>query len=261
MQDDSHRRGFTLVELAIVLVIIGLIVAGIMLGQTLIRSANLRKLIAQQDSFATAIMAFRSKYQCMPGDCPNATAYWGAWSGGNTVPKVATSNGNGNGTIETGLERALLWQHLANAGLIEGQYSGYNGPYGGGCYGIGTVVPKAEAGSLANNAGWEWVPINTAASCCGNGQDALGYYQTRYYGTMVKLATCRNLPGDSLAGTALAPIDAYQIDLKIDDGKPQKGRVVVDSYPFTCAANDGGGAPYQTGTSIGCVMYFTMPVN
>ncbi len=74
MNEKNHdtRQGFTLVELYIVLVIIGLIVGGVLTGQALIAAAKVRAQMTQLDQYDAAINTFRAKYDCLPGDCANA---------------------------------------------------------------------------------------------------------------------------------------------------------------------------------------------
>ncbi len=85
----SDRHGFTLIEISIVLVIIGLIVGGILVGRDLIRLAELRADISAVNKFDAAANTFRLKYNCIPGDCANATQFL-----------AGAYNGNGNGAIE-----------------------------------------------------------------------------------------------------------------------------------------------------------------
>jgi prepilin-type N-terminal cleavage/methylation domain-containing protein len=72
-----NTRGFTLVELSIVLVILGLLAGGVLAGQGLIRAAELRSITTDQQRFLIAIRAFRDQYRSLPGDMPNATLVWG----------------------------------------------------------------------------------------------------------------------------------------------------------------------------------------
>src|SRR5262249_3826116 len=80
--NERHMtKGFTLIELSIVLVIIGLIVGGVLVGQDMILSAQIRNAIKQVEQFNTATEAFKSKYNCLPGNCANATDYGFAVNG------------------------------------------------------------------------------------------------------------------------------------------------------------------------------------
>src|SRR3569833_319215 len=71
------KAAFTLVELSIVLVILGLLDGGVHTGQSLIRAAELRSVTTQYQRFLTAVQTFRDKYFALPGDMTNAHSYWG----------------------------------------------------------------------------------------------------------------------------------------------------------------------------------------
>ena len=75
----NQRSGFTLIELSIVLVIIGLIIGGVMVGQQLVHAAQIRQQAKQFELITSAVNTFKTKYNCLPGDCPYATQLFGAW--------------------------------------------------------------------------------------------------------------------------------------------------------------------------------------
>jgi prepilin-type N-terminal cleavage/methylation domain-containing protein len=118
----NEHRGFTLIEIAIVLVIIGLLLGGILKGQELITSARVRNLIAQQEGIKAAYFGFLDRYRALPGDYANAsTSINGVGAG---------ANGNGNGQITpTGVAGATIdehiaaWEHLSRSGFINGSYT------------------------------------------------------------------------------------------------------------------------------------------
>ena len=74
---QPNKKAFSLVELSIVLVILGLLVGGILSGQSLIRAAQLRSVTADYTRFVTAVNTFRDKYFALPGDMTNAQSVWG----------------------------------------------------------------------------------------------------------------------------------------------------------------------------------------
>ena len=80
--NHAPASGFTLVELSIVLVILGLLVGGVLTGQSLIHAAELRAVTTEHDKFVTAINTFRDKYMALPRRMSNAVRYWGAMDGG-----------------------------------------------------------------------------------------------------------------------------------------------------------------------------------
>ena len=110
-----NQSGFTLVEIAIVLVIIGLLLGGILKGQELVQNARVRNLADQQNAVAAAYFAFQDRYRALPGD----------YAAGNTnIPNVTSAPcGGGGGCTQgdsqiTGDERLYAWHHLTNAGFI-----------------------------------------------------------------------------------------------------------------------------------------------
>lgn len=159
---NTTRRGFTLVELSILLVIIGLLAGAVLVGRDLIRHAEFVKLHSQYTELVTAINTFRTKYNCLPGDCPNATAFLGTYSGMPQPPLSTathaapaffitdtfgspTLNGDGDGRIDaknTMYEMSTHWQHLAATGLISGSYTGGISTQGGSLILPGVNCPR-----------------------------------------------------------------------------------------------------------------------
>ena len=111
IRTQKRQSGFTLIEIAIVLVIIGLLLGGILKGQELITSARVRNIIAQLDGTKAAFFGFQDRYRALPGDFNKAT----------TQIAGATEDGNGDGQI-TGDEAIAVWDHLSHAGFINGTY-------------------------------------------------------------------------------------------------------------------------------------------
>ncbi|MEJ0009939.1 MAG: type II secretion system protein [Alphaproteobacteria bacterium] len=130
-----HRQsGFTLIELAIVLVIIGLLAGGVLVGTDLIKSARVNAQIAQLDSFRAAFSTFRDKYGGLPGDLTPTRATPFGFAARAGTP----GSGDGNGLVQSGNhagngvytlllvagETALVWTDLGQAGLIPGTFLG-----------------------------------------------------------------------------------------------------------------------------------------
>jgi prepilin-type N-terminal cleavage/methylation domain-containing protein len=114
----THSKGFTLIEIAIVLVIIGLLLGGVLKGQELITSARVRNLISQQDGIKAAFFGFQDRYRALPGD----------YAAASTNINGVTIAGDGNGRIEAPntsgtYETILAWNHLTAAGFLNGSYT------------------------------------------------------------------------------------------------------------------------------------------
>ncbi|RLB12882.1 MAG: prepilin-type cleavage/methylation domain-containing protein [Deltaproteobacteria bacterium] len=118
-----NSRGFTLVEIAIVLVIIGLLIGGILKGREMIKNAKAKRVVKMADELRSAWNAFYDKYGVYPGD-----------ENKREIPPGDRHNGNGNGYI-TGNEIYYLFEDLQKAGFISGDYNGTSDlpthPFGG----------------------------------------------------------------------------------------------------------------------------------
>ncbi len=222
-----NQSAFTLVELSIVIVIIGLIVGGVLTGKDLIRAAELRAVISERDKFVTAINTFRLKYNALPGDMTNATQFWGTDASCpntpvDTTPKDVTCNGDGNGRIgvhsnlgSNFKESFRFWQHLGSSGLLENKYTGTSGSAAGPVT-LGTNTPPSKI----TNAGW--TVISTSDSMA-NGALSWLYFSGTYSNTFYFGAP---MTGDITINPALTTMDAFSADSKIDDGKPGTGSIV-----------------------------------
>lgn len=224
------QRGFSLVELSIVLVILGLLTGGILAGQSLIRASELRSVSTEYQRYRAAVNTFRDKYFALPGDMTNAQSFWGiAHATPATCITTAsttalTCNGNGDGMISpsTGSnEYFRFWQHLANAGLIEGSYDGIT--HGGSDWSavLGTNAPRSKLG----NTGWSLYYYATFPIA------NLNIFEGEY-GSMMTLGA--QMTDSHTYGAALKPEEAWNIDTKMDDGKPGKGLVRVREDFTTC---------------------------
>lgn len=222
----KNNQGFTLLELSIVIVIIGLLAGGVMVGADLIKAAELRAVITEHQKYRTAVMAFKDRYMAIPGDMKNATSFWGAAHATPATCKTTAStgeetcDGDGDGILESNTgsdEWFRFWQHLANAGMIEGQYSGVRGA--GGTYHsvIGTNVPESKF----SNSGW--ATFYRAGTFAGDTVFYSGVYGNHF---LFGGSNSTSFPVTNI----LVPEEAWNIDKKIDDGKPGMGAVVVRSW-------------------------------
>jgi prepilin-type N-terminal cleavage/methylation domain-containing protein len=250
-----HYRhgGFTLIELSIVLVVIGLIVGGVLAGQSLISAAAVRAQITQIERFNSAANTFFGKYGYLPGDIPAAPAAQFGFVARGTSP----GQGDGNGSItyphacfttsdiQTPLsvgEGVVFWTDLTVAGLIaEGLTSASETvatTYWSNT--MSQILPLAKLG----NGNYVYV-FSGGAYNPNNACRSLDSYN--YFG----IATVSYLSYNNFMGSAgLTVAQAAAIDKKIDDGMPQTGAVVA---LVANAWSAGGGfttaGSYWTGTS------------
>jgi prepilin-type N-terminal cleavage/methylation domain-containing protein len=124
--------GFTLVELAVVIVIIALLIGGITAGSTLVAQAELRTVISEIEAFGNAYTTFKTRYKLPPGDLNTAFSLWGSSCGASS----AACNGNGNYAITANYfsianETAKAWKHLDRANLLDYPVAAIPGTYTG----------------------------------------------------------------------------------------------------------------------------------
>ncbi len=259
----NGKSGFTLVELALVMVIIGLLIGGIIKGMELVENGQVTGVIAQVKSYDAAVAGFRDVYGAKPGDLVDA---------GNKLPGCNDSctgleaNGAGNGRV--GLENwdgggndnfysppqqetdefNLFWFHLQKANFVNGVADvtslGATTPHA-----FGKTFPAARTGGgflvgePSSNAGA--FPMNPSTSAYAGGL------------SLIIAADAMNQSDkvDAASGTlALTPARAGQIDRKMDDGMPKTG-AVIGYGPETCANTDGSGMAYQEATGTkNCIL-------
>ena len=220
------------------LTIIGLIIGGILVGRDLIRVSELNSVVSEAGHYTQAVTDFRAKYLALPGDFAGATALWGSPAAGcpNGAtaagdPVTATCNGDGNGSISSidgggafdgnnFYESIRAWQHLANAGLIDGSYTGVPGSALATLPVIGVNVPASK---LAG-AGYTIATANTY----------IANISPWFVGTYPHILFLGSVPTYRLTpfnntwitfGPTLTPTEAYNIDAKVDDGMPGTGLV------------------------------------
>jgi prepilin-type N-terminal cleavage/methylation domain-containing protein len=120
---NKSQKGFTLVEIAIVLVIIGLLLGGILKGQEMITQAKIKNVIADITGVSAAMYGYQDRYRALPGDDAGATARWTAPPALPGPVVGVTGNGVIQGTYNSVTatdESRLFWDHLRRAGFISG---------------------------------------------------------------------------------------------------------------------------------------------
>jgi prepilin-type N-terminal cleavage/methylation domain-containing protein len=213
-----QKSAFTLIELSLVLVIIGLVVSGILFGKDLIHAAEIRAQIKQINDYQLAVNTFQSKYNCLAGDCDKADQFWST-----------AINGNGNGRIDAwemggpGYDGLNYWSmaqempeffiQLGNSGLIREHFDG-------------TPLPGVGLPKIALNPAAGFFIADTA-SFDGVREPLLNDYVkgTNWFW----LVGCA-MDGDVYTSNwdnscaVFKAIDLFAIDTKMDDGNPLGGK-------------------------------------
>ncbi len=216
LQSIRSSSGFTLVEVAIVLLISGALMQMVIKGQDLILNARVRDLMAQQGQVETAILAFQDRYRALPGDYAQAdtTLHCGA---------SACLNGNGNGRIEAGTggathEEILAWNHLYAADFLQSSY---------------VMATSATAAPDVSNTP----------------QNAFGGFLEIAFDNQWGIGS--NAPQHNLKTGNLIPATVLaEVDNKIDDGLPGTGRLRFSSYAGNGPAPQPGTAGSGSCTEI-----------
>ncbi|MCH2546217.1 MAG: prepilin-type N-terminal cleavage/methylation domain-containing protein [Alphaproteobacteria bacterium] len=285
MHNATSRSGFTLLEISVVLVILGLLTGGIFAGANLIRSMELKSINTEVNEYRTAIAAFQERFHALPGDMNNAEYIWGAvgdTNSGDTCPDDAgvgteTCNGNGNQliaptTTTLGLsgeeaEGFYAWNHLHNMGLLRAEVTGVPGAASDRDAVVGTNIPRSNYNKAA---GWSIlnIPHSTEATgtcrsisasggftkgmCRFIAADNVWIFTEINYGNVLVLGA--QYEGYYAMQPIIPPQDADSLDNKFDDGLPASGSIIAagdyaadaNTVADCFEASDPNGAGYTT---------------
>lgn len=222
--------GFTLIELAIVLVIIGLVIGGVVVGRDLIYAAQLRQVSSEYQFYGAAFNVFRDKYRAWPGDYREASV---ALGGG-------AANGNGDGMIAQWQESNYAWKHLSLAHLIPGSYNGI-----GGSGNVGGV--NVPASSYKNHY------VYTVEKIIPGDWGYTDHFHSGNYISTHAETTINYYPAYA---SGLNAKDAQAIDIKLDDGLANSGRIV--QWKYAVCVNTTTFAYVTTQTSNYCATWFDL---
>lgn len=262
---SPSRHAFSLVEIAIVLVVIGLLSGGILVGQGFVANSKMKSVTVDMQQFSSATQQFITQYNALPGDMATATRIWGV-AGGSTgfdstcfdtfSTDAKTCNGNGDRIIGMGSavdihERFRFWQHLTNAGFLDRQFTGRPVTSGTNQTELGVNVPDSKY----KDSGYSSISERTPS-----------LLTTVYFNTIAPdniLLFGKQIGGTDTIGPVLTPEQAYEMDTKMDDGIPGYGLLQVNRQGGGVAPNcattaDANSAAYDLARdSIECnLIYF-----
>jgi len=282
------QKGFTLAETAIVLIIVGLLMGGLLQGQTLTQNARVIAEVSQIQAISNADRNFKTMFSLPPGDLPNAGSRFPGCPGVGGVncnpfmcaPEPCAGGGDGiignplwasqgfnpwlapgygtttTGTITTNVddERYLFWAHLSLTNLYNGV--NINALASPTPYSCGVTHPLVKLGGCLQ------VGYNNGYVSPGNSVMLPG---TGLSGTILVHETNNELTNPlsvTVGGNVLTPYQAWQVDIKMDDGRPGSGYVQAFGLQTSCfdtvTGNDMAAAPgyLQTVTTPDCGLMF-----
>jgi prepilin-type N-terminal cleavage/methylation domain-containing protein len=219
----NNISGFTLVELSVALVVIGLIAGGILVGADMIKASELRGTIAQVEKYNSAVNTFRVKYNALPGDI--LQSYAQAYGLFTLSAGISNGLGDGSGLLEGGAagitapagETLVFWRHLSDASLVEGSF----GVNGNGAIVAATGLVTANNVSVDNS-----LPpskVKPRQYFVVYSESGFNYYQ------LLPVSQVSTPAAYSFSSFGLTPQQAFNMDQKLDDGSPNSGVVMARS--------------------------------
>jgi prepilin-type N-terminal cleavage/methylation domain-containing protein len=221
---NSKKSGFTLIELSVVIIIIGLIIGGVLVGKDLIRAAEIRSTISQMESYNSAVRTFQTKYNGIPGDLKytdaaasglyritNAYVGYPGYGDGDGLIRNGDGTPNPNTNMRLYGEPFIFWRHLSEANLINGNYGA----------GLNTAAEATATGVDAVNAYLPPSKLTGSTIAVGSPLDGKNYF------LLTKIGSMTGVGSFGLATNPLTASEAYSFDSKIDDGMPATGVIVA----------------------------------
>jgi prepilin-type N-terminal cleavage/methylation domain-containing protein len=278
-QYDS-QKGFTLIEMSIVLVVIGLIIGGILVGRDLIKAAEVTAQISQITKYNSAVNIFRNKYGGLPGDLPATLATQFGFAACGT----GAGQGDGNGIIQGAFqgaygaygfvqgygETATFWVDLSAVGMIEGTFNTASETALPGSDVTGSNLslyfPQAKIGG--GNYVYVWSGVTCCTCCYTSGVNYFGIAAI----TDISISSQGKIEN---TGKTISVQQAYNIDKKMDDGLPLTGSVTtayVTNDPYWTNGTDmiystaptqvaeGSGSCFDNGNVNGTTMQYSLGV-
>jgi len=253
-----HKKAFSLIELSIVLIIIGLLVGSVFTGQKLLSQSKLRSVVTDLERYKVAYNAFFATFEELPGDLldSSASALFGVTNGTRHAAEPA-----GDKIIGGHQEASMAFWHLKLAGLISGGYDGVR---------LTAEVPGVSTGlaKFSDNTAFHFFSFGQNANQWGYGTGAI--YGMRGI-TALGFGVIKTSNDRVAEFAAITPTEGFYLDQKLDDGIPYLGRVLADhgsdvGSDQKCTDFSGYANNYSSGTveyqlsneAVACRMMFIM---
>lgn len=239
---SAKKSAFSLIELSIVLIIIGLLIAGVTGGASLIKSSELRAAISEARGWSTAVNGFYNQFNSFPGDytVPLGSTVGAVGNGNSQINAFTTATNPGGdasatancvtagvaGTV-TGtykgcaFEDSVAWTQLKNAGVIDTNVVSTPTVSATWAATFGTTNP----GSKIKSSGWVFDYGFGTAGALQNVQTGQNVVVLTGTPSAAPVAADSFVNGATKATAAITPADALSIDTKVDDGIANTGRV------------------------------------
>ncbi len=253
---QNRTSGFSITHITVAIAVAALIIGIVFIGENIVYSARLRSVASELEQIQGAVATFKTKYDCLPGDCVNATTFLGldpkCPDGGKSL--TGTCNGDGDGIINGAwqhgqpVESLFVFQQLALSNIIQPKkYPGSNKAFG---VEPGFQVPRS---SFEPYIGYYVLSPDPSPDL---------HFPSSIVSKVHVMIGAKTAPGgwdDYLMGAGFNAIDAHALDSKIDDGNPTSGQIIaVKPQPglvnknTTCFTDDG----YETLSNSGCVLFY-----
>ena len=255
--NQKTEGGFTLIEIAIVVVIIGLLLGGILKGQEMIRNARAHNVANQGNAIKASILGFQDRFRALPGDYNRASDNMTGLdnleecvaTATDLQPLLGVGNGDGNSRIggepdeaedtQTGCQRihelAFAWRHLSAAGFLSGNFDGDSAGLDEpnfGCRGTTCLTNAFNGGLILSYSYGQFSQPKT-----DEGETETPTTEKAITdGKSTQLNTGRFIPVEIIA----------ELDRKVDDGDPSKGSFRIADFFVT-----GEGTPESGGACTG----------
>ena len=214
------QRGFTLLEIVILMLIVGFLLAGVLKGQEMITSAKVKRMAGQLDEIRAAYLGFEDRYKGLPGDYADAALYL-TCAGGTCLHGNGDSRIRDNETPVNGSqvhEDLLVWTHLAASGFLKGDYGMNDG--------------------------------ESVATDVNSPKNPYSIYLQIVFDGVYGLSNGGN-PRHNLKTGGQIPVNVLmELDRKVDDGKPYKGTLQFSTYQGNGAVSPPEGAPAACTTAL-----------